>query len=831
MQAVRYLALDASGEATERDRIDYEYDAYGQLSKAKPKLGAESTYTYDATGRLCTTTCNNVTLENKFGASPAQVAVESCVKQGTSSLTLGSQKVDLLGRVASREVNGTKTEFSYSGASTKASLKTAGAAPTALADCSSSIDKSTRTHTQTLGKDKAAKSSTLFFTSAGRVQRFTDLTGATTQYDYDFFNRLVGTSSEHCETRLTWAENGLLSSETVKSLKDNLVMTVSYDYDELGQEIRRTFKCAGIDDLILERTLLADGRLGKTLMKNVKGELYSDSYEYDAALRLSRWTASTSEICFSGGDKRDFLYTSDALGNVTERLELTAGGRWVFHHDSTKAGLVTHVYPIVIDAPLPAKPPGDAKTWDAKGSLTVDGSRKISYHGNGQVKSYSLDGDKTQYVFSYDSEGRVRGGTEGKKTDTYHYRGDSVYALVVDDGDKSEGFASRTLVLRNESRACLLQDAITVQDANKNGTTSQSFELRDANGTVVASIDLTSKAITWFRYEPYGKRYKGTKSPTWLGFKGEPLTRMGLYHLGNGYRLYDPGWGRFLSWDSWSPFDAGGVAGYVFGRGDPVNYHDPSGHQVIAQYSRWEAQPAIHSTAFRIVMGALSVLIAPFTAGMSVLLAVASTALAVISFSFDVASIIIADSDPELAKTLEAWGQAFGIAGAATGVAMTLHGLKELPKLSSLFKVRGGLPTRYPVNFVKTPRELMSAQKLRTQALDRLATNVGKAKAAGVYEAVKPGFVGAQASTASAAGLSDTFGMPVPAQLGQTLKSQFIGIVRQADDALLDALGHVLDAQTGPVTLVHRFQPTQDGETAFISIAAGPIPGREKLSP
>ena len=829
LKAVRYLALDKSGKPTERDRIDYEYDAYGQLSKATPKLGAETTYTYDATGRLCTTTCNDVTLENVFGISPAQVAVVSRVKHGTSSLKLGSQEVDLLGRVVSRKVNGMKTEFSYSGASTKASLKEAGTAPTALPDYSSSIDKGTRTHTQILGKDK--KSSTLVFTSAGRVQSFTDLSGATTQYDYDFFDRLVGTSSEHCETRLTWAENGLLSSETVKSLKANLVMTVSYAYDELGQETSRTFKCAGIDDLILERTLLADGRLGKTTMKNVKGELYSDSYEYDAALRLSKWTASSSATCFSGGDKREFIYTSDALGNVIDRVGPTAKDRWVFHQDTTKVGPVTHVYSHPPGQALPADPSGDAKTWDTKGSLTVDGSRRISYHGNGQVNSYSTDGDKTKYVFSYDSEGRVRGGTQGNKTDTYHYRGDSVYALVVDDGDKSEGFISRTLVLRNESRACLLQDAIAVPDAKSDGTTSQSFELRDANGTVIASIDLTSKTITWFRYEPYGKRYGGSKSSTWLGFKGEPLNRVGKYHLGNGYRLYDPNWMRFLSWDSWSPFDAGGVAGYVFGRCDPVNYHDPSGHQVIAQYSRWEAQPAIQSTAFRILIGALGVLIAPFTAGMSVLLAVATTALAAISFAFDVASIIIADSDPELAKTLEAWGQAFGIAGAAAGVAMTVHGLKSLPKLSSLFKVRGGPSIRTPVKFIKTPRELMNAQKLRTQALARLTENIDKAKAAGIYEAIKPGFIGSQASMASAAGLSDTFGMPVPTQLGQTLKSQFVGIVRQADDALLDALGHALDIQTGPATLVQKFLPTQEGETAFISIAAGPIPGREKLSP
>ena len=828
LKAVRYLALDASGEPTEHDRIDYEYDAYGQLSKAKPKLGAESTYTYDATGRLRTTTCNGVTLENDFGAGPAQVAVESRVKQGTSSLKLGSQKVDLLGRVASREVNGTKTELSYSGASTKASLKTAGAAPPALADYSSSIDKSTRTYTQTLGKDKEARSSTLVFTTGGRVRTFTDLTGTVTTYEYDFFNRVVASSNDQCVCTFTYADNGLLSSESIKALNGgNLTMQVSYRYDPLGQEISRTFTCEGVETLILERTLLADGRLSKSTRKSVKTvsgkvtekELHSDSYEYDESLRLKKWTDSEH----SDGTITVFnTWTYDALGNITRMTDTNSGFSAGFDYEDSKPGQVKLYKSQMLDDFTIA---ASAVTHDSAGRLTDSGKRMLSYHANGQANTHSTDADKTKYTFSYDSEGRVRGGSIGKLTDTYHYRGDSVYALVEGDESKSQGFAKRTLVLRNESRACLMQDAIT------DDTTSRSFELRDANGSIIASVDLATKAITHFRYEPYGKCFEGGKPTTWLGFKGEPLNRMGLYHLGNGYRLYDPGWGRFLSWDSWSPFDAGGVAGYVFGRGDPVNYHDPSGHQVIAQYSRWEAQPAIQSTAFRIVIGAVGVLIAPFTAGMSVLLAVATTALAAISFSFDVASIIIADSDPELAKTLEAWGQVFGIAGAAAGVAMTLHGLKELPKLSSLFKVRGGLPTRYPVKFVKTPRELMSAQKLRNQALDQLAANIDKAKAAGVYEAVKPGFVGAHASTASAAGLSDTFGMPVPAQLGQTLKSQFIGIVRQADDALLDALGNVLDAQTGPVTLIQKFQPTQDGETAFISIAAGPIPGREKLSP
>ncbi|MFJ7813631.1 RHS repeat-associated core domain-containing protein [Pseudomonas asiatica] len=49
------------------------------------------------------------------------------------------------------------------------------------------------------------------------------------------------------------------------------------------------------------------------------------------------------------------------------------------------------------------------------------------------------------------------------------------------------------------------------------------------------------------------------------------------YFLGNGLRLYIPAIMRFLSPDSLSPFAAGGINGYVYCSGDPVNFHDPSG--------------------------------------------------------------------------------------------------------------------------------------------------------------------------------------------------------------------------------------------------------------
>ncbi|WP_311985828.1 RHS repeat-associated core domain-containing protein [Pseudomonas bharatica] len=336
-------------------------------------------------------------------------------------------------------------------------------------------------------------------------------------------------------------------------------------------------------------------------------------------------------------------------------------------------------------------------------------------------------------------------------------------------------------------------------------------------------MDLATKAITYFRYEPYGKRYSGTKATNWLGFKGEPLNSLGLYHLGNGYRLYDPALCRFLSRDSNSPFGIGGAGGYVFGNADPVNNADPSGRAVVAQYSRWSNAPGIQSMAFRIVAGAVGVLLAPFTAGTSMLLAVATTALAAISFAFDVASIIIAESDPQLSRTLEAWGQAFGIASAAAGISMGLHGIKGLPR--NWFRARGGSLSKVPVKWPTVPSELRLAQQARAKALTQLIQNMDEAKAAGKFDAFKAAYLNNGTEAAGGLFLSGGFKQ----QISSTTRNLYKGTVRQFDDSLFDLLGYTLDFYTGPNVLVQKFIPPKVSETEIRSLVGMDMPGREDL--
>jgi RHS repeat-associated protein len=80
-------------------------------------------------------------------------------------------------------------------------------------------------------------------------------------------------------------------------------------------------------------------------------------------------------------------------------------------------------------------------------------------------------------------------------------------------------------------------------------------------------------------YTAYGLRPSENSLLSLLGFNGElpdPLT--GHYHLGNGYRQFNPVLMRFNSPDSWSPFGEGGLNAYGYCGGDPRNRIDNTGH-------------------------------------------------------------------------------------------------------------------------------------------------------------------------------------------------------------------------------------------------------------
>lgn len=90
-----------------------------------------------------------------------------------------------------------------------------------------------------------------------------------------------------------------------------------------------------------------------------------------------------------------------------------------------------------------------------------------------------------------------------------------------------------------------------------------------------------------FSYCAFGHDPFDPHGGTAIGFTGELRhSQISSYLLGNGYRAYHPVLMRFGSPDSFSPFGEGGLNGYAYCSGDPINYYDPSGHAPVRRLSK-----------------------------------------------------------------------------------------------------------------------------------------------------------------------------------------------------------------------------------------------------
>ncbi|MGK0162027.1 RHS repeat-associated core domain-containing protein [Pseudomonas mosselii] len=80
-----------------------------------------------------------------------------------------------------------------------------------------------------------------------------------------------------------------------------------------------------------------------------------------------------------------------------------------------------------------------------------------------------------------------------------------------------------------------------------------------------------------FIYTPFGYDQLKKTLTSVLGFNAQPRDCSRWYLLGNGYRAYNPALMVFMGADQHSPFGKGGLNGYAYCNGDPVNQQDPTG--------------------------------------------------------------------------------------------------------------------------------------------------------------------------------------------------------------------------------------------------------------
>ena len=121
-------------------------------------------------------------------------------------------------------------------------------------------------------------------------------------------------------------------------------------------------------------------------------------------------------------------------------------------------------------------------------------------------------------------------------------------------------------------------DLLLAQQQRDGDETSANLMATDLQCSVLHTLEKNHQRQS-FAYSPYGHRPAENGLISLLGFNGERVDSVtGHYLLGNGYRAFNTTLMRFNSPDSWSPFGKGGVNGYAYCLGEPINKRDPNGH-------------------------------------------------------------------------------------------------------------------------------------------------------------------------------------------------------------------------------------------------------------
>ncbi|MGE8392463.1 MAG: RHS repeat-associated core domain-containing protein [Pseudomonas sp.] len=661
-----------AGVETELSAIVTDYGVDGlPIGKTGTSGGTSfaTTYEYDHFGRLVKQNDNGRLIRNSYSgnglssaAAEAKLVSITEATEGTeateSSVTLGTQQVDVLGRITSRTINGTQQAFVFKGASNWGSTAKL-EKPGAIKGYKAEIDSTACIYTETCpvqatqtgnGSDTLTTSST--YSYRGRLLSITDVAGYTTSYVYDAFGRVKETASAACKTTLTYRDDGHVQQETVQDLLGGHSMTTVYDYDLTGNETSRTFSLDGLATHKLTRELALDGRLTKSVLSLDDQEHSSDQYQYNSQGRLLKWNGTNKAFLYSSTPVNEQTFTYDILGNVVQTQPT-----------QVKSATDTYQWSPVINREFDPDKPGllkkhssDVISSDAQGRWIYNG---VSYYANGKVKRVDYTAiNYTGMELGYDDLGRVRGmylvgGNNVPYGAQFHYRGGSVYARSsIMGGERHD----QTLL--NDSKGCYVHHSRIRNSVDKTDASETSFELRDSAGTVFATVN-RSKVVTYHTYSPYG--IGGNSS--WLGFKGEAKLLDGTYYLGS-ERICNPEYMSFQSPDSWYPFGPVGAVSYAYCAGDPVNFHDPSGHREVAHYTYVSTYPLMYTREFRLGLAVAGLLLAPFTGASSLLVSLSVTGLALVASAFEIASTALEESDPKLSETLGYVGLGLGIASA-----------------------------------------------------------------------------------------------------------------------------------------------------------------------
>ncbi len=674
--------------------LGWSYDGLGRCISQTDAMGRKTLQEWDVRDRLVSTTLPDGSLikrtyaEGHDGELPATVSI-SDPSLGINEVVLGERKYDGLGRLVWEKVGQSVSEWQYAEGQIHAHTQTlpdgtevvterqpelGGALLSMQAPGISVFNKYDPLSGRllesqgNLGQQKDHWSPSGLLTKAdyawhgdqprsqqqtttpsGKVTRLTDADGAEQRCQYDEFGRLSVQQGPDVTVTITYDAASRIHQQCTQSRDGSRDMTVTLGYDSLGRPARRTTETrtpSGQQVEVQTQQWRQDGKLTQRELSRDGVLVRSETFDYDIRGRMISQQLVGEKLPEDAHGKtyREQHFQYDALDNVRRLETVFSDGSEnnvsVFGYNPSDLTQLINVSHSRADYPAPV-----TLEYDAQGNLKRDErGNPLHYDALGRLIGVTLPTGQRRW--HYGPGGKIIK-TEDATGPRWRYHTSGQLSCEVGESTQTRWVRAGNVPVAESRLASAVREVMLL------GTDAQGSVTTEAKDTVNTPV-----------YGAYGQSTPGASRLGYAGALREQDT--GWYFLGD-YRIYNPVLMRFHSRDSLSPFGKGGLNGYAYCAGDPVNRIDPSGHA----WTDWLLPAAGLVLGMIGTVASLGALAAPAAAlTASYMVAVTTATLSVVSLAADVASIVLLTSGNENAGRILGYvGMATGLASAAPSIA------------------------------------------------------------------------------------------------------------------------------------------------------------------